>query len=242
MTGTIVPRVGGAARNDPELRFRDYREAFQFYLDVPNKYIDEIIFLENSGVDLSAFMSLARARKSTKLISLLSTDPNYPTERGKGYGEFLMLDSALATFYGKRDNKKFWKVTGRLIVPNIALMVESAPINYDIYCDMRDVPGIGDLLGGNKWMDLRLFSFTLEGYRRYLQGRFDRGYVLEKEFFRLLMEQWSRGEIDLIPRFNRQPVYKGFGAQLNSDYGGVGYRSKTLLRTLTRKLIPFLWI
>jgi hypothetical protein len=232
----------GVARVDPELRMRDYREAFRFYLGAQDAYIDEIIVLENSGADLTPFRNLAKQLRSQKRVSLFNTSSVYPAERGKGYGEFLMLDNGLSSFCGREETKKFWKVTGRLITSNIAQMIESSPSNYDIYCDMRNIPLIGDSLGGNKWMDLRLFSFTLSAYRKHLRGKFGSGYVLEKELFAHLMRQWKIGSIDLVPRFYKQPILIGVSGYSNTSYESAAYRSKTILRRIARRLTPNLWI
>jgi hypothetical protein len=37
--------------------------------------------------------------------------------------------------------------------------------------------------------DLRLFSFTLPAYRRFLPGKFSSAFVLEKVFYSQLMQQ-----------------------------------------------------
>jgi hypothetical protein len=244
MTATIVPPklMPGTARRDPELRMQDYQEAFRFYLGVDDVHIDEIIFLENSGTDLTPFRNIARQCGSQKKIRLVSTNPDYPAENGKGYGEFFMLDNALASQPERSETKKFWKVTGRLIVSNISQLIASAPHTYDIYCDMRDVPWIGGSLGGNKWMDLRFFSFTLPAYQKFLRGKFGSAFVLEIEFFAQLMQQWMNGNIDLVPRFTTQPLYVGFSGYSNAGYGSLAYRSKTLLRRITRRCAPGLWI
>jgi hypothetical protein len=58
-------------------------------------------------------------------------------------------------------------------VLNIERLIEKAPQNYMIYCDFRNVPLVGNYLGGNEWMELRLFSLTLEGYNKYFRDRAD---------------------------------------------------------------------
>jgi hypothetical protein len=54
MTSTITPppNVINLTRKDPKIRLNDYCEALRFYLGVPSKFIDRIVFIENSDTDL----------------------------------------------------------------------------------------------------------------------------------------------------------------------------------------------
>src|SRR5260370_991740 len=154
MSATIAPSkaMPGSTRNDPQVRLTDYIAALKFYQSIPSNVIDRIVFLENSDSDLTPLKNALAANSKMK-VEFISVDSQYSPERGKGFGEFRMLDEGLekSTFIGADDY--VWKVTGRLIIRNIAALVVSAPADYEVYCDLRDVPFIGESLGGNLWME-----------------------------------------------------------------------------------------
>src|SRR4051812_36686201 len=96
LTATITPPPGATylARTDPGARLRDYLWAFDFYVNLPNKVIGRIVFVENSGGDLSELRRLAEQHpeKEIEFISFFGLD--YPPEYGRGYGEFKLIDHA----------------------------------------------------------------------------------------------------------------------------------------------------
>ena len=104
------------------------------------------------------------------------------------------------------------------------------------------VPFIGERLGGNDWMDTRLFAATDAGYRRYFYGRKEHAdFVIEKHFCPILMA--ARREDRLIfPRFRVQPALKGVSADSQKDYESVEYRAKDALRRAARRFAPVLWL
>lgn len=246
MTATITPPSGmpGTVRNDPELRLTEYKSAFTHYLNIADSLVDEIVLLENSDADLSPFRAITSNLRTRKTISLINTNSSYPPDKGKVYAEFFMLDSGIRQIAPERATKRFWKVTGRLIIANMGNMIAGAPSHYDVYCDMRDVPLIGDFFGGNQWMDFRLFSFTLPAYHKFFEGRYQIPPVSveSKEFFTYLMSEQAKGNIDLSPRFLDQPIFYGYSGGTNSSYHGWRYRNKALLRRVARRYVPRLWI
>lgn len=246
MTATIQPPAGmpGATRSDPTLRRDEYLAAFRNYLALSDDYIKQIVVLENSDSDLSDFAKLAR--NSTKTIHLINTSSDYPAGKGKGYGEFLMTDQGLTALgrTGAIDARtKIWKVTGRLIVRNLPKMLRFAPGEYDLYCDLRQVPFIGESLGGNDWMELRLFSFTPKAYDALIRGRYDVHSVVEKGFFKIVKSALDASmPLNIHPRFKVQPVLDGFNGLKNTSYRSLPYRAKNGLRSTTRVFMPFLWL
>jgi hypothetical protein len=156
MTATITPAqgIGNSVRVDPALRLSEYLEAFRHYASLPDELVQGILFLENSGHDLTPFRELQRTLGTRKQIEFLSTSTDYPAEKGKGYGEFLMLDQGMSHLraQGWPGDTQVWKVTGRLIVKNMARMVRQAPPAFALYADFRHVPVLGSRLGGtNGW-------------------------------------------------------------------------------------------
>ena len=91
LTCTINPGdMPNLVRINTETRLQDYKKSFNFWIN--NKDTNKIIFIENSGYDLTFFKNLAKSNQE-KEIEILSTNSNnfLDKERGKGYGEHTCL-------------------------------------------------------------------------------------------------------------------------------------------------------
>ena len=247
MTATITPPANTPLldRSDPALRRKDYQEALRFYLGIPTEQLGAIIFLENSGSDLSDLKTLAHQTGQGKEVEIIGLPANTESPKfGKGYGEFKMLDQGLASSRILQPTDILWKVTGRLKVLNLADLIATAPDHYDLYCDLRSVPLIGERMGGNNWMDLRTFSCTVPTYDRLMRGHYlqMKGISPEQYFFKPVKDQWRQRVKGIVPRFRIQPRFGGFGGHRNADYQGASYRRKDAIRSLGRRLVPALWL
>ncbi|PRY21799.1 hypothetical protein CLV78_10870 [Aliiruegeria haliotis] len=252
MTATIVPAAGAGVtlRADPGLRRRDYEDALRFYLGVRSSALSRIIFCENSGADLSTLREIAEtANPLGKQVEFLSFVSDTPEEYGKGHSELDMLDRAYEAFFGDlADTEKYWKVTGRLIIENIAELIETTPADMDFCIDIRSVPHIGNLLGTNDWADTRIIAFTSRGYRDYLLGKKSVvgtpdgvSYTVELALFPDYIEAQGR-DPRFYPRFRVQPVMHGVGAESGKDYNDLPSRAKGYLRRVSRRYAPALWL
>jgi len=243
MSATITPSkdMPGSTRMDPAIRMNDYIEALKYYESVAPAVVDRIVFLENSDTDLSPLKN-ALQRKSYKNVEFISVSSDYPPSKGKGYGEFRMFDEGLlaSEIIGMDDH--IWKVTGRLKILNIEQLIRSAPADYEVYCDLRDVPLIGESLGGNLWMELRTFAFRRDAYDRYFRGEFSRSFVLEKTFFEIMKKELSNPDAQIVPRFRVQPIIDGYSGYSNANYRSTSYKAKEKLRMIARKVAPGLWL
>ena len=122
---------------------------------------------------------------------------------------------------------------------------ESAPENYGIYCDLRNVPFIGNRLGGNQWMDLRLFSFTVRAYDQYLRERYlelRHDLIGTPEFYFYQLMTQTEVSKSVVPRFVIQPKIAGYGACYNANYQDVSHRAKNVIRACSRRMTPSLWL
>jgi hypothetical protein len=247
MSATIKPPSGmpGAVRNDSNLRMQEYINAFKFYLSVDDSLINQIIVVENSDSDLSVFTQVAKELKSKKAIHVINTSSSYPSEKGKGYGEFRMIDEGLDRVFASgaiSETTPIWKVTGRLAIKNIGELVRTAPSNYMVYCDLRNAPLIGESLGGNNWMELRVSSFSYQGYMKYFYGKYDAGYTIEKGFFSIMKNALMVEGNGIVPRFVRQPHISGFSGLSNKSYESPAYLTKSVIRQIARSFFPWVWI
>lgn len=246
MTATIAPQgaMPNTARRDPALRRADYETALRFYLSLPKGAPDAIVFAENSGAALSTLEKIAADENPHKReVVFLSFVSACLPERGKGYAELDILDRAFDDAVPKIARAEaVWKLTGRLIVKNFQALAATAPHPMHVYCDLRVAPLIGESLGGNNWMDTRLFATSAEGYRRYFYGRKDEAdFVIEKYFCPALLAA-RRNDKLIFPRFRLQPELKGVSADSQKDYESVEYRAKDALRRAARRFAPALWL
>lgn len=248
MTATIAPPQGTPelARSDPKVRFADYSRALHFYLSLPASVLHKIVFIDNSDYDLSALEAATRDLPHHKQLEFLSFQGNdHPPEYGKGYGEFKLLDHGLSLSTILQPTDRVWKVTGRLRVLNLERLILTAPASYSMYCDLRSVPLIGDALGGNDWMDLRVFSWAGAGYDQYMRDRFEQllpglSKGPEQYFFQVMKAAGARGGV--VPRFRVQPQIAGHGGRLDVDYQAGSYRYKNALRRVARRVTPWIWL
>lgn len=243
MSATITPSkdMPGSTRMDPAVRMNDYVEALKYYESVAPEVVDRIVFLENSDTDLSPLKN-ALQRTSYKKVEFISVSSDYPPSKGKGYGEFRMFDEGLLASEVIHQNDHIWKVTGRLKILNIEQLIRSAPEEYEVYCDLRDVPVIGESLGGNLWMELRTFAFRRDAYDRYFRDKYAKSFVLEKEFFQTMKTALGKPDTRIIPRFRVQPIIDGYSGYSNANYRSTSYKAKEKLRTIARKVAPGLWL
>ena len=213
-------------RADAGLRLGDYCEALRWYLRLPDELFDSVIVLENSGSDLQPFAELAERQRTSKRVELLSTSVGAPPECGKGYGEALMIEEGLRQSRMLDAEAPFWKVTGRLRVVNLAELVRTAPQEFDLYCDLRDVPLIADTLGGNHWMETRLFATTPATYLSLFENQVQCQDTIEKRFYPLVREAMAAGNLAVPPRFRRHPVFDGVCGRSGASYRSPAYRTK----------------
>ena len=59
MTATIAPASAQVKRSSPRVRLEDYKRALRFWLSYPHPAAARILFLENSGADLSDLCAIA---------------------------------------------------------------------------------------------------------------------------------------------------------------------------------------
>ncbi|CAA9891896.1 hypothetical protein METHB2_520003 [Candidatus Methylobacter favarea] len=103
-------------------------------------------------------------------------------------------------------------------------------------------PLIGDILGGNHWMDLRVFSFFSTAYDELFRGKYGSAFVLEKYFFETIKNRWKQEHAGIFCRFDIQPNLIGFSGNSNKSYQSVSYKIKNSIRTVVRRVLPSLWL
>ncbi|WP_269518250.1 hypothetical protein [Alteromonas sp. BMJM2] len=231
-------------RSSPELRISDYYNALDFYIHNLNENIDVILFCENTNADLSVFAPLKKNASAKKIdLQLHSFQGTCSPSLGKGRCEFEILDEAnkyVEENYGENNN--IWKITGRLIIENINSLINSRPSDSQLYIDLRSVPYIGEKLGGNKWADMRAFAYNSNFYKDFLMNSGQNfSSVVEKSLFQKIINERLL-EKGTCPRLKVEPIFRGICGGSNKNYKSLEYRLKYIVRSVSRKLTPFVWL
>lgn len=243
LTATIdVPAdARDLARRDSALRLADYLAAFDFYLgELKRGSVDALVLCENSGHALDAFAAKARAAglaERVELISFFGLD--HPARRGRGYGEFKLVDHAMSTsklIAAAGERVRVWKVTGRYMLRNIAGLVATQPADADLYCHCRNHP--------IAWLDMYLMRWNRRAYDELIRGVYR---ALEQDHTPTSAEQLFRAVIDrpgisarIVRRFRHVPDIEGVRGGDNRAYAAM--RRKYLVRVLANRLFPWWWI
>ena len=139
LTCTIDPgNMPNLVRKNIETRLNDYKKSLNFWIN--NKDVNKIIFIENSGSDLSYFRNLVKS-ENNKEIEILSTNSNnsYDKNLGKGYGQYLCLKEVFESSKIAQKTDYFIEVTGRLCIKNFSLILKDIiSNNTNIYINLSD--------------------------------------------------------------------------------------------------------
>lgn len=159
LTCTIdICGVALTERSDTNIRHNDYQIALRQWLK--NKYVKQIIIVENSGYDLGTLRQIVDETNAGKQVEFISFDgQNFPRHLGKGYGESLALARVVSNSVLLGEADKFIKVNGRYYVPNIHMFMEKMKSDVEVMTDLSK-----HLL----WSDSRVFGGTANFIRSYL--------------------------------------------------------------------------
>lgn len=246
LTATITPRVGvpNLKRIDPTIRLQDYKEALNFYLSGLHQWCDAIVFAENSNSDVSELRQLVEHQNLADYVEFIVFDGlDYPPHYDRGYGEFKLLDYAMANsqiINSEVERTVVWKVTGRYIIKNMKQIITKQPSNFDIYCNFRNYP--------KHWVDTFLMAWTPIAYQNCLKGVYDSlktnipevplGTAAEE-----LLRKWfdKQSTIKFAYRFKATPWIDGMRGADNKGYS-TDNQWKIQLRNILNFIFPWLWI
>lgn len=179
---------------DVGVRKKQYIEALNFYLKNTTR---KIVFVENSGTDISSSFKDFQHR-----IEFLCFDGNlcFDKRKGKGYGEALILEYAMAKSEFITDDVLIFKLTGRLQLININRLIHYMDKLSPYYNFVCVVPP------QNNSVDSRCFvcnKYYLENI--FLKDKFhiddSVGYYFEHLLFDSLRQNKGKIRIHKIPFF-----------------------------------------
>ena len=244
MTATLRPPASAVVRSDPQDRMNDYLGALRFYLDQPDDVIDRIVFVENTASDMQQLIDLVRTHPNGKTVEFIGFWGNdHDPKLGKAFGEFKLMDHGLARSKLLSSDDIVWKTTGRLKFLNLAEMAgKLRGRNFDFLCDLHNVPGVGSRdPRERKHMDLRVFACRLGAYNDVIRGLWQRLHPFDAaDMFKAMVD--ARRVRPVIPRFPLQPQLQGISGRHGHDYQTPQQRFKDGIRSLCRRVIPWLWL
>lgn len=230
LTSTVqIGNTTKVKRRDADERLNDYIVSLRRWLRKQDS-IERIVVCENSGADIQTLRSLAERGNNGKAVEILQFQgQGFDPERGKGYGEGLIMRHALENSALLSESEYFVKVTGRLYVANICEIVQTLPDEFCVaglmapdldYLDSRLI------FFNRKTFDTRFadsFKEVHDGHGIYLE------HVYAQETMRLVLDG-QRWHSLRVP-----PYFVGYSGTFNSRLNG----PKAYIRHLLKKALCF---
>lgn len=214
ITGTIRPtgQMRQLKLRDESERLRQYEESIRFFLE--SRAFTKLVFCENSnyGVEKLSYLTDI-ARKNGTELELLSFqgDNEKACLYGKGYGEGEILSHVFAQSRLALGEPFFIKVTGRLRVENIKNITDRMKQEKTYFNipnrTRRDI------------YDTRMYGMPTDLFRESFQNAYqrvrdDEGWILEKVYTRVLLE--NNIKVSNFPRYPRIVGVSGTGGLVYS--------------------------
>lgn len=187
MTSTVKPNqnVFKLILNKYDERLKQYKSSIRFYLKAG---IKKLVVCDNSLVERDKFAEeIALAKKFNAEIELISFQGNHDkaSKYGKGYGEGEIVKYAVANSILIKNDPYFVKVTGRLKVINIVLILDRLS-SKKIYINL-------DRYEVNR-ADTRIYAMSVEDYKRYFAEAYlwvndPKELYLENVYFDIILRQ-----------------------------------------------------
>lgn len=243
LTATIDPGLysGRVRRASPQERLRDYLEALNFWIRLPDTRITGIVFCENSGASIE---TLEQAAMSSKIpIEFLSfTGNTKPVGVHYGYSELGIVDYAVRESTIIHTHKHFIKATGRLMFPRITELLNRIDAHYDCIVDHRLKYRRE---GGCHFRARTQLMFFAKGfYERYLLDSRDEmiGSCSHIEEFLAQKLDLMKSNPQVKRRFPIECPPMGLPGSRSDSYQSAAILCKNFARGLIRRVYPAWWL
>lgn len=192
---------------DVNIRSKQYIDTITFFLKETNL---PIVVCENTNWSIP--IQFNQYIKKNRLEYITFNGNNFNKERGKGYGEALIILHAIKHSTILPNCKYLIKITGRVIIPNI-LQLTSSPLylfNNLIRCNFAE---------GNNAESVIFIAPPLlleDILKKHLEEitEYPRGFWFEKIFYKAIVND---NTAHLIP-FTVAPIINGISATHNKKY------------------------
>lgn len=171
---------------NPVERLNQYKETLIWYLKNTNY---SIVFCENTNTDIS--LEYKQYIKQNRLEYICFDGNNYDKAKGKGYGEALIIEHALSHSNLLKQADQIIKITGRIIVKNINMLVWSSSRSNKVYANRyKNASGL--------LCDSRFFIsspyFLLQFFLpKKLELNDSKGYYFEHLLYHQIREYMNKG-------------------------------------------------
>jgi hypothetical protein len=213
-------------------------------MDHPDKRLNRILFLENSGYPLDRLKSEATNNPRGKEVEFVSMKCNdYPSNLSYGYSELRMVDLGTDQSKLAHTSKYFVKVTGRLTFPELPRLLNRLPDDYDFAVDSRN--NVRFSRSPQVFVSTQLMIFSRDFYNRKIRALWQQ--MPARNFALIENLLWD----ELIPlrrkpgAILRWPVNvdpHGQAAHWQKDYRSPKQRLISRARAVARVLTPWWWI
>lgn len=244
ITSTILPEAGVHAlvHTDPSLRLAEYRKALKFYSQlIVDEVVDKIVYVDNSGYDLSILASEPIVKNISDHIEFVSYRANVEVKNNNRL--FLELNlieqafarSALLQLY---QEAIVWKVTGRYLIRNIGKIITLSQASKDceFLVNLRSYP--------YPVIDFYLFGFLPKTYRQVISSNLHiyEGPKDGEILLRKAIDEFIRSGGKASARFPVVPRLTGVRGFDGARYGGCNDTLKYLIRVGLNRVAPKFWI
>lgn len=172
ITGCMVPNS-----NTPKLVLRNQNERKEQYLESIKYYIihskvKKIIYCDNSNAKPELELMIL-AKKNNVCLEWISFkgDVEKTVQYGKGYGESEIVNYAFEHSQLIKKCSYFVKITGRLIVKNLNLLIETSNAEIRFYPNRTEDRRL--------YINTRIYMMPIDVYRNYF--RMSGSYVNDNE-------------------------------------------------------------
>jgi len=250
LTACIDPSVSNYKKNpsfrmDTATRLNDYKIALDYWLNYSDSRLKNIVFIENSGFDISPLRQLVNQHliKDVKVEFIEKLAGPVPSGVHYGYSELEMIDYAFKNSLLIAESDYIIKATGRLYFPKLRELLSKLPADFKIAIDSRDY----NILKREKhFLVTTIFVFSKAFYNDVLydaKAKLTTKHVhIEKLYFSILKPLYLNKENGVILRFPFSVDPVGIGAHFNVNYSSKKKRFESAFRDIVRVLVPNLWI
>jgi hypothetical protein len=235
-------------RSDTGLRLRDYKEGLGFWLSLAESRISGVVFADNSNYPLRELEDFAAKFPSPRRpVEFISFDfPPPDPGLSYGYSEFLLVNRALEVSKLLRKTGYFIKATGRYRFPDISRLLRRLPPDFLAAVDSKGFRPFG--MHSNPITCVALALFDRHFYETKIAGipatmvpapPWNRRQFIEPALFDALHPIRTDPRVIMRWPCNCEPA--GFGSN-GDNYDGLRKKLQYGLRSISRRVLPKLWI